>query len=93
MRVELVVNMRDFAGAERAFDAAARRFPQAELAILRLLRSSEAFRELCEELADADLALSNVPTDVASIRETRTREWQDLIDELVAEVEAALHKA
>lgn len=88
-----MANQRDFPQSEKAFDAAAKRFPQAELAILKLLRSSEAFRELCEELADAELALSNVPNSVASICEIRTREWQDLIDQLVMEVEEALQKA
>lgn len=85
-----MANWRDVSQIERAYETAAKRFPQSEFAILRLLRSSEQFLELCEELADADLALSNVPQNVASISAKRTKEWQDLVDHLVQEIGEAL---
>ena len=75
---------------DRAFDAAARRFPQAEFTIRRLMRSSEAFREICEELAEAEVALAKVPESVAALCEARRREWQELVDELVRELEKTL---
>lgn len=75
---------------DRAFDAAARRFPQSEFTIRRLLRSSESFRDLCEELAEAELALARVPENVATLCEARQREWQELVDELVSELEMTL---
>ena len=43
-----------------AFSAAFRRFPQFELAIRRLMGRSEAFCDMCEELAEAEVALSTV---------------------------------
>ena len=74
----------------RAFEAAARRFPQSEFTIRRLLRSNEAFRDLCEELAEAELALANVLECAVVLREARQREWQELVDELVSELEMTL---
>jgi hypothetical protein len=73
-----------------AFDAAARRFPQAEFTIRRLLRSNDTFREICEELAEAEAALARVPDGVAALAEARQREWQELVDELVSELESQL---
>jgi hypothetical protein len=55
-----------------------------------LLRSNEAFRDLCGELAEAELALARVPESVASIGEQRKREWQELVDELAIEVEKSV---
>jgi hypothetical protein len=82
---------RDLGGNhDRAFEAAAKRFPQAEFTIRRLLRSNEAFREICEELAEAEIALARVPESVAALREARQREWQELVDELVSELEKTL---
>jgi hypothetical protein len=72
------------------FSAALRRFPQFELAIRRLMGRSEAFCDMCEELAEAELALSTVGKVAPALREARKAEWQELIDRLVAEVEAAL---
>jgi hypothetical protein len=80
------------ANHDRAFDAAARRFPQAEFTIRRLLRSSEAFREICEELAEAEAALARVPESLAALHEARQREWQELVDELVSELEKTLRE-
>jgi hypothetical protein len=67
-----------------------RRFPQFELAIHRLMDRSVTFREMCEELAEAELALARVDTVPSTLREARRAEWQELVDRLVAEVAAAL---
>ena len=74
----------------RAFCAAQLRFPRAEFAIRRLLRLSEAFRDMCEELADADAALADASSKPGTLREARKLEWQELIDRLVAEIAATL---
>lgn len=82
---------RDLGGAHcRAFEAAAKRFPHAEFTILRLIRSRDSFRELCEELADAEIALSKVPECVAAHREARQREWEEIVDELLLEISNTL---
>ncbi|WP_199739649.1 hypothetical protein [Sinorhizobium meliloti] len=76
----------DLAGKEQAFLAAARRFPQSELAIRRLMGVSEDFCDLCGELAEAEQALARVPQFAAQKREERQREWQELVDCLVVEI-------
>lgn len=45
---------------------------------------------MCEELAEAEAALSKVDKIAPSLREARRSEWQELVDRLVAEVGAAL---
>ena len=74
----------------RAVSAAVRRYPQFELTIHRLMDRSESFRDICEELADAELALSKVDQAPPALREARRTEWQELIDRLVGEVGAAV---
>ena len=78
-------------GKREAFSAALRRFPQFELAIRRLMARSEAFCDMCEELAEAELALSRIDKVAPELREARRAEWQELIDRLVGEVGAALY--
>jgi hypothetical protein len=75
---------------QRAVSAAVRRFPQFELAIHRLMGRSESFRDMCEELAEAELALSRVDQVAPALREARRAEWQELVDRLVGEVGAAV---
>jgi hypothetical protein len=77
---------------EGAFLAAARRFPQAEFAIRKLMSQSEVFRDICEELAEAELALARVPETPAALHEARRTEWQELVDRLVAELGTALQE-
>jgi len=45
---------------------------------------------MCEELAEAEWALSKVDLVPPALREARRAEWQELVDRLVAEVGAAL---
>jgi len=75
----------------RAISAAVRRFPQFELAIRRLMDRSESFRDMCEELADAELALSKVEELPSALREARRAEWQELVDRLTEEIRAVLN--
>jgi hypothetical protein len=75
---------------QRAISAAVRRFPQFELAIHRLMDRSETFRDMCEELAEAELALSRVDQVSPAVREARRAEWRELVDRLVGEVGAVL---
>ncbi|ASP73706.1 hypothetical protein CDO28_19115 (plasmid) [Sinorhizobium meliloti] len=84
--------MNDPTGKELAFSAAARRFPQAEFTIRRLMRMSEDFCDLCGELAEAEHALAQVPRSNRELREEREREWNELIDCLVAEIGEALEE-
>ncbi|RNJ45844.1 hypothetical protein B5V01_11190 [Mesorhizobium erdmanii] len=78
------------ADRKRAVSAAVSRFPQFELAIHRLMDRSESFREICEELAEAELALSRVDNIASALVEARRAEWQKLVDRLVGEVGAAV---
>jgi uncharacterized protein YhaN len=76
-----------------AFLAAVRRFPQLEMTIARLMKNNEAFRDICEELAEAELALSLVDRVRPELREARRAEWQELVDQSVGELQAALQEA
>ena len=59
----------------------------------KLMGRSEAFRDICEELLEAEIALSNVPGTPPELHEARRAEWEELVDRLVAEVGAALLEA
>lgn len=78
---------------QRGFVVAVRRFPHDEFAIRRLLAHSETFRDICAELAEAELALSNVPASPRSLFLTRHAEWQDLVDRLVTEIDTAIRES
>ena len=80
-------------GIGQAFAAAARWFPRSEFAIRKLMSHSEAFRDMCEELAEAERALENVSGIPLYLREARRAEWQELIDGLVAEIGEALRES
>lgn len=69
-----------------AFAVATRRFPHFELPIRRLIETNENFRDICEELADAERALAACETAPAP----RQAEWRELVDRLVGEVDLAL---
>lgn len=73
-----------------SFAAVARRFPDLELPIRRLFETSENFRDICEELAEAEIALSSAENAAAASNEDRAAEWRELVDRLVGEVELAI---
>jgi hypothetical protein len=81
------------AGAAQGFSAVVRRFPTAEFAIRKLMNRNADFGDMCEELAEAERALSRVHEVPAELREARRAEWQELVDRLVAEVGIALHES
>jgi hypothetical protein len=74
----------------RGYSAAVRRFPNSEFVIRRLASHSETFRDICEELAEAETALSMVSQETRDVDRARKQEWQELVDRLVAEVSASL---
>jgi len=57
------------------------------------MNNGESFRDMCDELAEAEIALSSVPETLVEIYEVRKQEWQELVDRLVAEVAASLRRA
>ena len=70
-----------------------RRFSGREFTVRRMMETDETFLELCEELAVAEAALSNVDQLPPAIRSERRTEWQDLVDRLATEIEDKLeHK-
>lgn len=73
-----------------ALAAALRRYPQFELAIRRLFDAEEGFRDICEELSDAELALSKVEDLPVATRAARRAEWQELVERLARELETAV---
>jgi len=75
----------------RVVSAAVRRFPQFELTVHRLLNRDETFRDMCEELVEAELALSSVEQLGPELREARRAEWQEVVDRWVEEIGAALN--
>lgn len=77
-------------GNEKTYSAVVEHFPHRELAIRRLLQSDEVFREMCEELSDAKLALANYTHPQDAVLEARRNEWRELIGRLVAELMAVL---
>jgi hypothetical protein len=70
--------------------AALRRYPLRELALRRLFDADEGFRDICEELSEAELALSNVEDLPIAIRPARREEWQELVERLARELETAV---
>jgi hypothetical protein len=77
---------------QTAFLAAIRRYPECELAIRRLIETDEPFRDICEELADAERALSKVADLPVLSREARRAEWQEIVDRLAGELKLVLER-
>ncbi len=66
-------------------------FPDCSLTIRRLLRNDPDFRELCDDYEDAANAL-HFTLSPQGRSEMRASEYQVLVAELKAEIEAALRK-
>jgi hypothetical protein len=73
--------------------AVLRRFPFGRCTIEDLRAHSEDFRDMCEELADAEQALLAADVLPLPIREERRAEWVATIERLTAEIESALNEA
>ena len=70
--------------------AARRRFPDKALLIEDLMGRDEDFRDLCDELADAEMALLAIDAVPADVRAARAAEWQGWIARLTDEIDQAL---
>ena len=75
------------AGPVPKLAAAVHRFPERELEIHRLCQKDPDFAAVCEDLTDALAALEHWRVVGAA---SRVEEYRDLVDELAAEVLAAL---
>ena len=81
-------------GERKAGEAAAlRRFPAERRTIEELLLRDDDFCDMCEELAEAELAQRAAELLPPTVREERTAEWAASIDRLTAEIARALKEA
>ena len=81
------------AGRMAPLEAAMRRFPASSRIIGLLAAEDEGFRELCEELAEAENACARVHRSPSSQQSAWEAEWLELIERLTAQVAAALREA
>lgn len=72
--------------------AAIRRLPKHKVVIEELVLRSESFRNLCGDLADAELALWRWEASEAPGAAARRDEYRHLIDGLEAELRQAIHE-
>jgi hypothetical protein len=73
--------------------AALRRFPAERPAIKELIARDGDFRDMCEELAEAEFALEAAELLPLAVRAERMAEWAAAIDRLAAEMLRALGEA
>jgi hypothetical protein len=73
--------------------AALRRFPADRKAIEELILRDGDFRDMCDELAEAEGALSAVEQLPTAVRAERTAEWVASIEHLAFEIARALREA
>lgn len=57
-----------------------------------MIMADQNFLDMCEELAEAEAALSRVDQLPLPIRAARKAEWQDLVERLAREVDVALQE-
>ena len=76
----------------RGLLAATSRFPAHTAEIEALMLSDEEFRGLCDDLAEAEVALESIDQLPGAIREERRRECRSWIGGLSGEIEAALRQ-
>lgn len=72
--------------------AAIRHFPERAKDIEMLVRDSESFRDLCDELAEAEEALATVEGLEIATRAQRRLEWLSFIRGTLAEISAELRR-
>lgn len=73
--------------------AVLRRFPACSRTIEELIARDGDFRDMCEELAEAEAALQAAEALPPALRADRRAEWTDAITRLEAEIARALKKA
>jgi hypothetical protein len=73
--------------------AAIERFPMWRRTIEALAARNEDFRSLCEDLAEAQLALRRWEQSSSQVREQRCVEYASLVEDLASEIEDALEAA
>jgi hypothetical protein len=78
---------------EKGLQAAVRRFPARSQEIIRLAFANSSFRALCDDLADAELALDRLAKPASSGGALRCSEYADLVKELAEEIEQFLRNA
>ncbi|KUL94697.1 hypothetical protein DK26_17565 [Bosea sp. WAO] len=72
--------------------AAIRRLPKHKKVIEELVLGSESFRNICGDLAEAELALRRWEASEAPGAAARRDEYRHLIDGLEAELRQAIHE-
>ena len=67
-----------------------RRFPANARTIAEMSARPGPFRDMCEELADAEAALAAADGAPPKIRDARRDEWRSAIESLTQEIDEAL---
>ncbi len=70
-----------------------RRFPGSARLVETMSAQPGAFRDMCEELAEAETALRSTELAPPELREERRAEWRSAIEALMQEIEQALREA
>jgi hypothetical protein len=72
--------------------AAIRWFPSQRQAIEERAALDESFRSICEDLADAEVALQKIENSASPKRDQRCSEYRELIDSLAKEIAGVLSR-
>jgi hypothetical protein len=73
--------------------SAIQRFPEQRAAIEAMSARDDEFRTLCDDLAEAEAALTRWEDSTAPYRNERCAEYRELVESLTAELEIALQAA
>jgi hypothetical protein len=73
--------------------AVVRRFPDNARIIEEMSARPGAFRDMCEELAEAEKALQATDAAPLEVRDARKEEWRSAIEALTQEIEQALRES
>ncbi len=73
--------------------AVVRRFPDSARRIEELSARPGPFRDMCEELAEAEKALQATDLAPPGIRDARRDEWRSATETLMQEIEQALRES
>jgi hypothetical protein len=71
---------------ERAYCFVAEKLPGHEFLIRRLITSDTTFRELCEELADAQTTMTRATSSNDEPRADHANEWEEIVERLTSEI-------